>query len=393
MNVDDLTEYLRAAEPHKRERAGNWRVAIGLQKVDGLSTSPYLVDAARRNIEGELTLPQVREMLDGYYKAKGRRAKDQPRTEEADKVSHRIAEILAEPAFSFTPSELVSIHGRLFGGLFRHAGRMRDYNITKKEWVLRGDTVYYASADSLRETLEYDFARERDFSYAKISRDKAIQHLSKFVSGVWQIHPFGEGNTRTTAVFFIKYLRSLGFDVSNAPFSEHAWFFRNALVRANYNNMPKGIAETTVFLDRFLENLLFGTKHALRNRELLVGIESDAFADAESRIDSPASDPTSSPTSNPASSSTGNPVPSLSPQLRALLSALDGEMSRKHIMKALGLKDRVSFAERYLGPALRIGYVEQTQPDSPRSPTQKYRLAEKGIAVRASLAPPGPSAT
>ena len=376
MNDDDLSEYLRAAEPHKRERAGNWRVAIGLQKVDGLSASPYLVDAARRNIEGELSLPQVRELLDGYYRAKPAKPADGTRTEEADKVSQRIAEILAEPAFSFAPSELLSVHGRLFEGLFKHAGRLRDYNIPQKEWVLRGDAVFYASTDSLLETLQYDFSRERDFSYAKLSRPDAIRHLSKFVAGVWQIHPFGEGNTRTTAVFFIKYLRSLGFDVSNDPFSEHAWYFRNALVRANYNNMPKGISETSVFLDRFLENLLFGAKHVLRNREMLVGIDPASFAGNGN----PPIDPTSNPTSNPFLA-----APALSPPLKALLSVLDGEMSRRMLMKELGIKDRVSFVERYLGPALRIGYVEATQPDSPRSPTQKYRLTGKGAAVRSSL--------
>ena len=372
MTQDDLSEYIRASEPHKRQRAENWRVAIGLQKVDGLATSEYLVDAARRNIEGEISLAEVRELLDGYYKARPAKAADGERTEEADKVSQRIAEILAEPAFTFAPSELISIHRRLFAGIFKHAGQLRDYNITKSEWVLRGDTVFYATADSLLDTLSYDFGQERDFSYARLSREETVRHFARFISRLWQIHPFGEGNTRTSAVFTVKYLRSLGFNVSNEPFAENSWYFRNALVRANYTNLTTGVEETLEYLERFFDNLLFGANHPLRNREMLVG---GGLGASESK-----SDPASNPASNPASSQTMTKV-ALSPQVSALLSIIDGEMSRRTLMSRLGLKDRDTFAERYLAPALRIGYVEPTQPDSPRSPTQKYRLTDKGREI------------
>ena len=193
---------------------------------------------------------------------------DDERTEEADKVSSRIAEILSETAFSFSPNEYISIHRKLFQGIYKHAGKIRDYNITKKEWVLDGATVMYGSASELRATLEYDFSQEKDFSYKGISMDEIIHHLAVFISRLWQIHIFGEGNTRTTAVFFIKYLRMLGFSATNDIFAENAWYFRNALVRANYTNLQKGIHETTEYLEAFLRNLFLNEKNELHNRNL-----------------------------------------------------------------------------------------------------------------------------
>ena len=193
---------------------------------------------------------------------------DDERTEEADKVSFRIAEILSETAFSFSPNEYISIHRKLFQGIYKHAGKIRDYNITKKEWVLDGATVMYGSASELRVTLEYDFSQEKDFSYKGLSMDEIIHHLAVFISRLWQIHIFGEGNTRTTAVFFIKYLRTLGFSTTNDIFAENAWYFRNALVRANYTNLQKGIYETTEYLEAFLRNLLLNEKNELHNRDL-----------------------------------------------------------------------------------------------------------------------------
>ena len=193
---------------------------------------------------------------------------DDEHTEEADKVSFRIAEILSETAFSFSPNGYISIHRKLFQGIYKHAGKIRDYNITKKEWVLDGATVMYGSASELRATLEYVFSQEKDFSYKGLSMDEIIHHLAVFISRLWQIHIFGEGNTRTTAVFFIKYLRTLGFSATNDIFAENAWYFRNALVRANYTNLQKGIHETTEYLEAFLRNLLLNEKNELHNRNL-----------------------------------------------------------------------------------------------------------------------------
>ena len=265
MNRDPFKEYIRESEPDKRDKGYVWHTAIGLQAVDGLKTSEYLVHTAVRNIEGEISFEEANALLQRYYEENPSRDADD-RTEEADKVSARIAALLSEKAFSFTPNEYLSIHRKLFTGIYSHAGRIRDYNITKKEWVLDGATVLYGSATELRATLDYDFSEEKRFSYKGLSMDEIIHHLAVFISGLWQIHVFGEGNTRTAAVFFIKYLRTLGFDVTNDIFAENAWYFRNSLVRANYNDLKNGIHETTEFLEMFLRNLLLGESNELKNR-------------------------------------------------------------------------------------------------------------------------------
>lgn len=265
--IQGLEEYIRQGEPQQRERGETWKVAIGLQQVDGLTPSEYLLDTAKRHIEGNISIGEAKMLIDSYYKsAAGRKEVENDRTEEADKVSARITEILAEKTFSFTPAQLTSIHRRLFEGIYKQAGRIRDYNITKNEWVLGGKTVYYASADTISETLDYDMGQERAFDYANLNVDDAISHLARFCANIWQIHPFCEGNTRTTAVFMIKYLRTLGFNVVNDVFADNSWYFRNALVRANYSDLTQGITETTIYLVNFFRSMLLGEEHDLRNR-------------------------------------------------------------------------------------------------------------------------------
>ncbi len=268
MEKDPFKEYLKESEPDKAYKGYAWSTAIGLQAVDGLKPSQFLIDTAIQNIEGKITIKEAKHLIDSYYEEKTVQLSDDERTEEADKVASRIAEILSETAFSFSPNEYISIHRKLFQGIYSHAGKIRDYNITKKEWVLDGASVVYGSASELRATLEYDFSQEKNFSYRGLSMNEIIHHLAVFVSRLWQIHIFGEGNTRTTAVFFIKYLRTLGFSATNDIFAENAWYFRNALVRANYTNLPKGIHETTEYLEAFLRNLLLDEKNELRNRNL-----------------------------------------------------------------------------------------------------------------------------
>lgn len=267
MDKDPFKEYIKQSEPNKRDKGYAWHTAIGLQAVDGLKTSKYLIDTAIKNIEGDISIDEAQELLNTYYE-ENPKADTEDRTEEADKVAVRIAKILSEKAFSFTPNEYISIHKKLFAGIYGHAGKLRDYNITKKEWVLNGATVLYGSASELRATLDYDFAEEKKFSYKNLSMEDIIHHLALFVSRLWQIHVFGEGNTRTTAVFFIKYLRTLGFDVTNDIFAENAWYFRNALVRANYNDLKNGVHETTEYLELFLRNLLLDEKNELHNRSM-----------------------------------------------------------------------------------------------------------------------------
>lgn len=265
MKNDIFEEYSKEKEPTKYYKSYAWRTAIGLQKVDGLEPSSYLIMTAEKNINGDITFDDVHELISSYYKENKEKSE---RTEEADKVSVRIAQIISEKSFVFSPIEFITIHKRLFDGIFSHAGRIRDYNISKEEWVLDGDTVIYGSAMNLRETLEYDFDVEKKFDYKGLSTEEVITHLARFISNLWQIHIFGEGNTRTTAVFLIKYLGKLGFNATNDIFSENSWYFRNALVRANYNNMAKGVYETTEYLERFLRNLLLGEDNILSNREM-----------------------------------------------------------------------------------------------------------------------------
>ena len=265
--IQSLDEYIRQGEPQQRERSEAWKVAIGLQQVDRLQTSEYLLDTAKRHIEGDISIDEAKQLIDSYYKSEsGRKAVDNDRTEEADKVAARITELIGEKAFSFTPAQLITIHRRLFDGIYKLAGRIRDYNITKNEWVLGGKTVFYASADTISDTLDYDMGQEREFNYANLNVDDAIRHLTRFCANLWQVHAFCEGNTRTTAVFMIKYLRTLGFNVVNDVFAENSWYFRNALVRANYTDLTKGITERTEYLERFFRSMLLGEEHDLRNR-------------------------------------------------------------------------------------------------------------------------------
>ena len=267
---ENFDEYIRQGEPNKAEKARVWKTAIGLQQVDGLQPSEYLIATAKQNIEGDITIEEVKERIDSYY-VKHPLKNDESRTEEADKVSARIAEILGEQTFTFSPVEYLTIHRRLFEDINEHAGKIRTYNITKQEWILNGETVLYATAEGLKATLEYDFEQEKKFSYKGLSKQETIEHLAKFISYLWQIHVFGEGNTRTTAIFLIKYLRTFGFVVNNELFEQHSQYFRNALVRAHYRNHEKNIDTSNEYLLRFFGNLLLGEKHLLKNREMHIG--------------------------------------------------------------------------------------------------------------------------
>ena len=371
LGADDLSEYLRAKDPGKVELAGIWRTAIGLQKVDGLTPSAYLVETARRNIEGEITVAEAGNIIGEYYKSKKIRAEAaKSRTDEADIVSQRIAAILAEPTFSFSPASYVAIHRKLFVGIYKHAGKIRDYNITKSEWVLKKDTVRYESADVIAATLEYEFQRERKFNYKGLTPQETVSHFSRFIADVWQIHAFGEGNTRTTAIFAIKYLRTLGYKVANEIFAENSYYFRNALVRANYTNIPEGVHPTLVYLERFFGNLLLGEDNELKSRFLRVGLQDEPASLVPSKREQ-----------------VGEQVaPPLPKGVARLLKVFKGDMSVLEMMWALKLGGRRNFLEKYLSPAVDLGFVEMTQPDSPRSPTQKYRLTAKGIAAFTKLA-------
>lgn len=267
----DFDEYIRQSEPDKQQKGYIWQTAIGLQDVDGLKPSEYLIETAKKNIDGDITLEEANDLIHSYYKSKTARLDVKNRTEEADKVSARIAQLLSEDAFVFSPNQLIAIHRRLFDGIYKFAGVIRDYNISKREWVLQGKSVVYAGSDTIKDTLNYDFDLEKSFDYSALSIDESIKHITGFIANMWQIHPFGEGNTRTTAVFAIKYLRSLGFNVTNTLFADNSWYFRNSLVRANYADIQKGVYEDNSYLEKFFRNLILGENNELKNRYLLIG--------------------------------------------------------------------------------------------------------------------------
>ena len=272
----ELNEYIRQGEPDKVDKSNAWKTAIGLQDVDGLKPSEYLIETAKEHIEGKITIFEADRRIHSYYEERKDRDEIEDDTKEADMVSVRIVKLLGEKTFQFSPVEWQNIHRKLFEGVFSHAGEIRDYNITRKEWILKGNTVMYASYDSIRDTLDYDFSQEKNFSYEGLSIEESVRHIAKFTSGIWQIHPFGEGNTRSTAVFIIKYVKAFGFAVSNEAFAENSWYFRNALVRANYNDLQNGVYATAEFLELFFENLLMNAGHELKNRYMHIDFENES---------------------------------------------------------------------------------------------------------------------
>ena len=366
----NFDEYIRQGEPQKKERAEAWRVAIGLQAVDGLKTSEYLQDTARRNIEGEITIDEARELVKEYYIKKTTHDDDDADKEEADRVSSNISKLLQTDAFTYSVAGLAAIHRAIFEGVFKHAGRFRDYDISKKEWVLRGDSVLYGRWQDLRMAIEYDLSQEYQFDYTGLNKDQMVEHLAKFVSGLWQIHPFGEGNTRTTAIFTIKYLRSQGFSINNDMFERHSWYFRNALVRANYRNLEKGIGYEPIFLVRFFRNLLLGENHTLKNRYMMID------APEEWKMPDSEQSPDKLPDKLPDKFSTNNEY------VKRLIEVVGhDEVTIKDTLIVLGLKDRESFMKVYLNPALKERFVCMKYPDKPNHPRQRYMLTAKGLAL------------
>ena len=375
MNKDNINEfasfdeYLRQGEPSQKESAENWKTAIGLQAVDGLQPSAYLIDVAKRNIEGEISLDETRKLIDSYYQSKTVRTPKDEDEEEADKVSANIAKILASKTFAFNTNGYVSLHRRIFEGVFKHAGEIRQYDISKKEWVLEGDSVNYLNWEDLRRALDWDIEQEKNFSYKGLTDDEKIEHIAKFISGIWQIHAFREGNTRTTAIFTIQYLRSLGYEVNNELFAKHSWYFRNALVRANYRNILKGIDYSPIYLVRFFRNLLLKDGWVLKNRYLHIRPTDDWKE--QPRIGTPQ-------VPRKLSSSTPQVPHKFSQHVETLVKCMgDTYMSSAEIMKSLGLKDRKSFSELYLNVALSENAIERKYPDTPKHPRQQYRLTSQ----------------
>ena len=361
---NDYEQYLRQGEPSKRKRALTWATSIGLQQVDGLKTSEYLHSVARRNIEDEISTAEGQQLIASYYEQLAARQESQLReTEEADRAAANIAHILSTATLDFTTHGLKMLHRQIFKGIFKHAGEFRTYDISKREWVLRGASVLYLSHTDLQRAVDYDIEQERQFSYTSLSTDEIVQHITRFVAGLWQIHPFGEGNTRTTAVFTIQYLRSLGFEVDNDMFALHSWFFRNALVRANYKSAQ--VDYEPVFLERFFRNLLLGEQWELRNRYLIIN--------AEKQI------PTKHrPSTDQVPTKLDKPITNVIVLVQAIGKK---QVKFEEMMETIGLKHRQTFRVNYLAPAIEAGFVTLLYPDSPRHPRQRYLLTPKGIML------------
>lgn len=372
----DFDEYIRQGEPEAAISAEQWKTAIGLQAVDGMTPSQYLIDVARRNIEGDITMDEVQDLLHSYYASAANRDKIEENDEEADKTSANIKRILSTNTLAFNTNGYIATHRRIFEGVFKHAGQLRKYDISKKEWVLNGETVNYLNWEDLRRALDYDIQQEKDFSYKGLSDDEKIKHLCRFTSGLWQIHPFCEGNTRTTAVFLIQYMRSIGYKVTNDMFAEHSWYFRNALVRANYKNSALGIDYDQVFLERFLRNMLLGEQWVLKNRYLVINPPQEFKV--QPRLDIVETEQVSNKYRT-STEQVPNKLVCNDPNIVKLIKIIGyKECSIKQMMDELSLKHRPNFLNLYLSPAITEGYVRMLYPDSPRHPRQCYLLTAKG---------------
>ena len=345
-NRNGYEEFDRSSREYKKEL---WSTGIGLQDVDGLAPSSYLVDIANRHIDGYLSFAEAENLVHEYYEQK--ETHDNEDEEEASLVAINITKCLISGQFDFSFSGLCSIHKDLFSGILPYAGKIRDVNISKREWVLGGkESVMYSLASEIERSVNYDIANETAFSYRGLSKEEIASHIASFTAGIWQIHPFREGNTRTTAVFILKYLRTLGFTVSNDLFASNSWYFRNALVRACYSNHSAGVCQDISYLSKFFTSLLYHMIGSFRNSDMLV--------DSTERLSDDAC---------------------ITENMINLMNAIGSdELSRAAIMDRMALSDKTSFRKLYLGPAVSAGIAAMTRPEKPNHPQQRYYLTKKG---------------
>ena len=265
-----VNEYEEEYKPSNYSKQLKWDMAIGLQEVDNLKPSKYLEKLAEENVEGNLTIKEVENELKDYYSEMNKSTKLNKNELECDFVSTRIVEILDDNSFELSVKYLKYIHKFLFQDIYEFAGEFRKIDISKSEKILNNDSVSYGDSNSLEDSLEYDISKKKKKNYKEMKIVEVIKSISEFSSNIWQVHPFREGNTRTTAVFIIKYLRSLGYDVDNTLFKDKSIYFRNAMVRSNYFNNYLNIKEDNTYLIKFYENLLLGKNNNLRSTDLIV---------------------------------------------------------------------------------------------------------------------------
>ena len=220
--LEDFGEYLTQGLPEIKEKAYVWAAALGLQATDGLRTSYEMRQTARQHIEGHITLSEVSQHINEYYESNPPASPEKNKEQEADKVACNIADELFNSHVDFSTEGYLALHRRLFNGVYDHAGQLRTNDIVKKEWVLEKDTVFYLHWEELRMALDSNFQFERNIHYNELHGEELLEWIAFFTAGVWHIHPFNEGNTRTVAVFAILLLRSLGYNIHTDVFADHS---------------------------------------------------------------------------------------------------------------------------------------------------------------------------
>ena len=265
-----VNEYIVKETPEYYEKQLQWDMAIGLQEVDNLKPSKYLEKLLLENVTGEKTIYEVENELKQYYDEKDITDKTIQEEYECDLVSTRIVQLLSVNNFELSVDYIKYIHEYLFKDIYEYAGEFRKVDITKHERILNNDSVSYGDCKLLEQSLEYDISLEKNKNYKEMNIVDVINNITNFSSNIWQIHPFREGNTRTTAVFIEMYLVSLGYNVDNTMFKEKSVYYRNAMVRSNYFNNYLNIKQDNSFLIKFYENLLLGKNNNLHSRDLIV---------------------------------------------------------------------------------------------------------------------------
>lgn len=427
-----VTDKIQEQVPGRSEKEAAWSAAIGIQAADGLRTSEYLWQISQKHISGKLSLEEAEDQVKGYYFERNSQDLGDPEKEDADKAAVNIARILLTETLEFSSSGLESLDSGIFEGIYENAGILRDLDVSKREWVLGGDIASFISVETVPESLVQCISDERSFRYSTASTDTLISHLSAFISRIWHICPFGEGNSRFTAVFTLLYLRLLGISYKNEIFKNDSWYFHNALVRANYRNIEKNIEYEPIYLERFFRNLLLSEQWDLRNRYVHVrpaaewssqpkanknasagqvqikqNVRKDKQRDKEQSskedvvIDTKPQiidispdflpefvDISAEPEKNEEIPASSEEITLDNPNILFLTVAIGEEfLSVKDIMERLHLKGRDNFLKLYLTPALNSGLISLLYPKSPRHPRQKYLLTQKGIAFLRALDP------
>ena len=265
-----INDYIETETPKNYVKQLEWDMAIGLQEVDNLKPSKYLEKLLQENIAGEKTIYEVEKELKKYYVEKEKNNDINHNELECDLVFTRIVELLQEDNFELSVDYLKYVHKYLFQDVYEFAGEFRKVDFSKHERILNNDSVAYGDHKLLEQSLDYDITLEKNKNYKEMNIVDVINNITDFSSRIWQIHPFREGNTRTTALFIEKYLVSLGYDVDNTMFKEKSVYYRNALVRSNYFNNYLNIKEDNSFLIKFYENLLLGKNNNLHSKDLIV---------------------------------------------------------------------------------------------------------------------------